>query len=578
LRFVPQHRRGTWLVIATLIATFCFAAPAATVFAGTGDYLCTQQKDPLHPPEYIRVHRVSKGHSGEVDTVPFWSYVGTVVRGEYGTGVRRSPHWLRVGAIIVKQYAWYYVVKWRGGHNAAGQCYHVKDTTADQMYKPELYQPNETNLSAMRDTWHMVLRKWVPTKNQSTIFLSGYRTGTKVACGKDAIGHRIYQKSLRDCENKNLVLEEMLRKYFEPNLQIVDTRGHDAVVDGGFFNGDLVTLSANSGAAAWRTYAGGNGSFANGAAGGIDLGVSLLGQGVGNIDTTRNNTNEALADLLTLVNTGAARELRIYRATGDGFSSTPDTKVVAPATSRLLVADFNGDQRVDAGLLSQNGTQATLNVMLLNEFKAPDVPVVLFGTPSEWWSGELDLDATVQMADDTDGDGKADLVVRRTDGELAIAHSDPSCSTYSAWGPCPTESIASKHLGALEPTGQSADTAAHLTLTDFNRDGRSDVITATKSGGNVQVSGLRGLGDGKLADPHPLWLGAAPFAFESMNVVGMNVNSDSLGDVVIAPDLTAPNAKPVWLRSVEQSKTSQATMTLVQAGDDLSWTPAEEAF
>ena len=266
--------------------------------------------------------RSTMGHNGAVQEVPFWNYVGTVLRGEYGTGVRRSPHWLRVGAMIVKQYAWYYVVKWRGGHNAAGECYHVKDTTADQMYKPEYYTPNTTNLAAMRDTWHMVMRKWVPEKNQSTIFLSGYRTGTKKPCGNDAIGHRIYQKSLRDCENKNLVLEEMLRKYFEPNMQLVDTRGHDAVDDNGVFNGDLVTLAGAGGSTAWRTYAGGAGSLGNGENGtfNVDL-TNVVGQGVGNVDSTRNNSTEGLADVLLLVDNGSGRELRIHRSTGNGFQS-----------------------------------------------------------------------------------------------------------------------------------------------------------------------------------------------------------------------------------------------------------------
>ncbi|HUR16247.1 MAG TPA: hypothetical protein VMZ33_03080 [Candidatus Limnocylindrales bacterium] len=577
---MPQHRRATWLVIAALTATFCFSAPAATVVAGVGDARCTNQTDALHPPAYIRVQRLSSGHSGEVDQVPFWNYVGTVLRGEYGTGVRRSPHWLRVGAMIVKQYAWYYVVKWRGSHNAAGECFHVKDTTADQMYKPEFYTPNSTNLSAMRDTWHMALRKWVPDKSQSTIFLTSYRTGLRKPCGADAIGHRIYQKSLRDCENKNLVLEEMLRKYFEPNLQIVDTRGRDAVEDNGAFNGDLVTFADAGNATAWRTYAGSNGSWANGTNGEFEVHVSsVLGQGVGNMDTTRNNTTEPLADVILLVDNGSGRELRVHRATGNGFIQTPDTKVVDGNASKLLVADFNGDQRVDAGLLTQNGSQATLNVILLNR-ERPDNTFEKFVPASEWWSGNLDLSTTQQLAGDTDGDGKADLVVRQADGSFAIAHSDPSCSTYSEWGPCPTASIASNHLGSLENALSSAAapaTSAKLALTDFNRDGRDDVVAVRHNGSdNVTVFGMRGKGDGTLMDPIQLWQGTPMIPFANLRVVGMNVNSDSLGDVALVS--LGDATKPVWLRTSEQTKTSPPLMTLVPSNDALTWSTASHAF
>jgi hypothetical protein len=558
-----------------MVATLLFAAPVATVFAGPGDARCTNQTDALHPPQYIRVQRVAGGANGRVEEVPFWNYVGTVLRGEYGTGVRRSPHWLRVGAIIVKQYAWYYVVKWRGGHNAAGECYHVKDSTADQMYKPQFYTPNNTNLAAMRDTWHMVLRKWVPDKNQSTIFLSGYRTGLKKPCGADAIGHRIYQKSLRDCENKALVLEEMLRKYFEPNLQIVDTRGHDAVDDNGVFNGDLVTLTGAGSTTAWRTYAGGASSLNDGQNGTFNVDLSaVVGQGVGNVHESVGN-GDTLADVVMLTNTGGnGRQLLVAKANGTGFDAAQAAGTATSGASQLLVADFTGDQRVDAGLLSQNGAEATLNVMKSNGNGT-------FAAPVEWWSGELDLSTTEQLAGDTDGDGKADLVVRLANGNFAIAHSDPSCQPYSVWGVCPAGSVGHDGLGSLDSAlgATNAPNGSKLALTDFNRDGRDDVmVVAPGANSTLSVRGLRGKGDGTLMDEITLWQGSTTIAFQNMQVVGMNVNSDSLGDLVLVPDKTDTLQRPVWLRASEQSKTSAPAMTPVSTGDDAAWTPADRAL
>ena len=218
--------------------------------------------------------------------------------------------------------------------------------------------------------------------------------------------------------------------------------------------------------------------------------------------------------------------------------------------------------------------------MILINVENPDGTFVRFVPASQWWSGTLDLDATEQLAGDTDGDGKADLVVRQSNGAFAIAHSDPSCQPYSVWGACPASSVGHPDLGALEPAGTTnAPLGSKVALSDFNRDGRDDVILVTAGGsGNLTVSGMRGKGDGTLMDPLQLWQGSSTMAFAGMQVVGMNVNSDSLGDLVLVPASTDVGAKPVWLRTSEQSKTSAPAMTPVTSASELAWTPADRAF
>ena len=209
---------------------------------------------------------------------------------------------MRIGALTVKQYAWYKAMYWGGGRvtflNPDGvttttQCYDLKDTTADQIYKDVKPDPDnpgqwipanvptEANLKAMRETWHISMRKWMPDKNKSRLFLSGYRSG-KAACRAAPIadGFKIFQKSLRDCGIKGMTFEETMRRYFEPNLQLVDVRAHDVVEDNGMWRGDLGVLNDNG---AWRLYRGNPDGFASGPTGSLGNLGEVLGQGLGDV-------------------------------------------------------------------------------------------------------------------------------------------------------------------------------------------------------------------------------------------------------------------------------------------------------
>ena len=67
---------------------------------------------------------------GKVDTVDFKDYVLRVDSREWNV---KQGALRKAGAVAVKQYAWYYVLHYRGG-KYNGTCYDVKDTTADQLY------------------------------------------------------------------------------------------------------------------------------------------------------------------------------------------------------------------------------------------------------------------------------------------------------------------------------------------------------------------------------------------------------------------------------------------------------------
>jgi hypothetical protein len=593
---MPQPRRTAWALIASLLATIAFSAGSGVALAANqaptvGDpatlcspgHMPTKWGDELHPPQTVRVLRSKGPNAGRVEQVPFREYTAVVLRAEYSTGQDKPPLWMRIGAITVKQYGWWKAMFWGGGRitftnpdsSTTTSCYDLKDTTADQIYKPQQTGPGGTvypgsiptaaNYKAIDETWHMTIRKWMTDKLKSRLFLTGYRSGLQKPCGADSTGFKILQKSLRDCYVKNMNLEETLREYFEPNLLIVDSRGHDVLSDGGAWRGDFGVLSAGSGSStAWKLYAASADSFSGGASqtfSGVDF-SGVRGQGVGDVDGDR------LADLVMLTNGGS--KLQVAKANGNGLAAPNSVDV--PQTDRLLVADFDGDLQTDAGLLRLNGGQGSLTVMR-------GLSTGAFGAAANWWTGPLATQDVV-MAGDTNGDGKADLIIRdATSGVYQVAASVASCSNLTAWGLCPSGAVGAAGLGASSSWLSTASwdpVDVKSVVGDYNRDGRDDVISVVQEGSAVKVYGLASKLDGTFAAPALLWQQAST-DIDDLMPVAMNVNADGLADVAFVQK-DGSNTKVFWLKSVERSA-SPASMTAGPiVSDSLSWSTGNKAF
>jgi hypothetical protein len=207
------HLLIRFIIAAALALPAVALAPAspsaAPVQAGGGDRSCTGWDSTTQPPDTIRVGRAS----GRVDVVKFRTYVGRVMAKEWNL---RQPAALEAAAVAVKQYAWFYALagNWRKSYvNAKGVCYDVKDSTADQIYRhdvdvlPRIWR-------AVDETWDVTVRK------NGRFFLTTYRTGQSVRCGRDAIGTRLFAKSVIDCANKGLSREEIQHIYYSPDLTI----------------------------------------------------------------------------------------------------------------------------------------------------------------------------------------------------------------------------------------------------------------------------------------------------------------------------------------------------------------------
>ena len=77
---------------------------------------CSAWTSETVPPPTIRVFRHA---SGTVDTVSFKPYTKNVLSREWiGSWTTES---LRSGALLVRNYAWYQVLHWRGGVDASGR-------------------------------------------------------------------------------------------------------------------------------------------------------------------------------------------------------------------------------------------------------------------------------------------------------------------------------------------------------------------------------------------------------------------------------------------------------------------------
>jgi hypothetical protein len=615
---VPRRRRIALLLAVALMSGAALANGPGAVLAAAGNpnnicspgQLPTQWQDDLRPPPTIRVKRTNGPDAGTVETVDFWDYVATVLRAEFATGDNKPPEWMRMGALAVKQYGWYYTMHWRGGRvsvtnpddgTTTVECYDVLDNTIDQIYKPEKWNKNTlqwepinvptlANYRAMAETWDISVRKWVPKKGVSKMFLTGYRAGRKRPCGTDATGFKIKQKSLRDCGNKGLTFEETLRQYFEPRLLEVDTRSHDALPDGGTWMGDLGLLDPGAGSTEWRLYPATEDGFGAPVTG--TFGMAVSASGVGNVDSPSDQLDEngryllpagsdpaLLSDLIML--NGSRDKLLVARAAvngngdGIGYDTPAAVDISGGSVDRLLVGDFNGDLLADAGLLRDagNGT-AVLSVMLSRGDGT-------FGAEQEWWSGPLHLTSDVFVAaGDVNGDGKADLITRDAAGVYYIATSPASCSSFATWGVCPNASMGAAGLNDATTAFSSSWPVSDVknVVGDFDRDGRDDVIAVVKDGSGARIYGLHSQPDGTFAQQLLATLDSV--SWNNLSVAALNANSDGMADLALAQKADDGSTSLQWLRTNEKTKQSAASMTATSAYDDssLNWSSSIAAF
>ena len=199
------------LLLALPIAvSFAAADPAAV--AGAAGPSCSSHASLTRPPDSIRVLR---RQSGRIEVVSFRKYVVTVMGKEWPSYLPQAV--VEAGAVAVKQYAWYHAVY--SSRSSGGRCFDVRDSTGDQLYKPNRSRIRPDHYAALDATWNVSLRK------DGRFFMTGYRRGFKVRCGRDATGYKLFARSATQCARKGDGWQQILRTYYGPGLEFVASRG-----------------------------------------------------------------------------------------------------------------------------------------------------------------------------------------------------------------------------------------------------------------------------------------------------------------------------------------------------------------
>ena len=150
-------------------------------------------------PTTILVYRVS---AGRVDRVAFKTYVKNVLPNEWVSSWPSAS--LDAGAMAVKSYGWYWALH-STRQTGTGQCYDVRDDTADQVYRPS---------SAVASTSAAVDRTWGTRMTRSGNILQAHYCSTTTACSGWVAGNWMSQYGSRDQANAGKGYATILRSYY----------------------------------------------------------------------------------------------------------------------------------------------------------------------------------------------------------------------------------------------------------------------------------------------------------------------------------------------------------------------------
>ena len=186
--------------------------PAAAAPASVS---CDRSIDPYEPPATIRIGRVTDGAVGEVDEVPFREYVARRLAATWPADAPSAA--LEAGAILVRQAAWYRVLRPHHGYaTAAGACHDVRDDEVDGA----LAAADPRHLAAIDATSTLSLRN---TALADPFLLPLIREGSD-GCAEGPISlHPIVpQQGVIACAVAGLDRGEILRRYLGDGLTILD--------------------------------------------------------------------------------------------------------------------------------------------------------------------------------------------------------------------------------------------------------------------------------------------------------------------------------------------------------------------
>jgi hypothetical protein len=109
------------------------------------------------------------------------------------------------------------------------------------------------------------------------------------------------------------------------------------------------------------------------------------------------------------------------------------------------------------------------------------------------------------------------------------------------------------------------------TLTDFNRDGRSDVVAVVKDGAGIDAFGAAATVAGGFADTKMMWQ-SSTYAWGNVSPLGVDVNPDGLGDLGLLLK-AGSNTALMWLRATQNADVVTFVPTTAFTDATLAWAP-----
>ena len=461
------------------------------VKAGTTNQSCTGWRSTVFPPRSIRVLQTRGPDAGKVYRdpldptgmtpleIPFRDYVGTAIAAEWPSYYPLEV--LKVGAIAVKQFAWYYTIVYRGGVDADGICFDVRDDTIDQWYDPATRFPAASQLKAIAATWSIHLRKTENTTGRGRFILTGYRSGTNVPCGSDSDMWRMYQRSAYNCGVAGMNMEQVLRAYLDPRLEIVTPGRHDIVGSApGTLSSEVGDVSAAvdgpGGSVVPHLWQPGRSGISPAQATSIDIGgPGLLGQ------ASEDVTGDGWDDLVIARRTGPT-SVRLSVASSNGTDYIPEATWWSgdvnrdPDHAKLFTGDFDGDMRSDAALLFR-GPKGTQELLVFTHGKGTG-----FKAPVPWWSGPVDPAVTQVLAGDSNGDGRSDLLFLTDLGDAGRQF-----ATALSSAPAPGLGVPKVRFTAPDLVGD----VVKPVVGDVTNDGRDDLLLVVNGGTRTRIEMLK---------------------------------------------------------------------------------------
>lgn len=461
-------------------------------------FRCTDWNSLTQPPDKLWVHvAIKKGRRWKIDKrqqVDFKTYVERVIINEWGPNETNRAQ-LLAAAIIVKQYAWWYVMHPDKDRTDIDEnCFDVGSTPVTyQLYRPDATEKQEAAdiarvargqaarlpliRAAIEATWNMTL--WKTSGVNKGFAHTGYRAGRyKKGCAHYYSAFHLYQQNARRCAQEGESYEAIIRRFYGPNIAIYS---EPPFVD---VNGNL------QGPPEW-SFDSTNPPYDWSGAGGST--TELQGDFDGDLRPE--------IGILSVDPSAGRAALGAFEARSNGtfwrdgiWSADLAAAKIDAGSARFQLADLNGDGADDVVITAPTpapatpagGTAtapATTSIWIALSEKRPWVG----GVVQDPVIGAPILVGTVASADllsvwDRDADGRAELVLPRVEGDgrlsidLLIVPKGGGAPLVTRWWSSPEE------RGAVDITSLqvSSNPLGIVRGGDMRRSPRSELIVTAR--------------------------------------------------------------------------------------------------